>query len=454
MPKAFNSSTNLEISRILHAGYLFKVGDRQIVFDPIFENPFSRNCYAYPPVQFDERGVRAQKFDAVFISHFHDDHCSMVSLDWIDRDTPIYLYCEFDELRALLRQLGFKTVHALEVDQSVHIGAFEITPLLALDPEIDTLFHVRVGEINILNVVDSWIDPVNFERFQKYAPWDLVLWPFQTMREIAVLDPRRAEPAVQTLPPEWLDQLAILSPRFVVPSACQFIHEPWSWYNHAMFPITYRQFERELADRLPETKLVRLDPSQSMLFDERGVQRWSAPLPWVSLTSDECVEYDYREDAEIPSTASIARNFPELTDDQMKRVRDYCEVGILARYSELLPTESGYFDTGKKWRLSVYDSNGVATSFEYSLNGRRIVPQDARTQSPDWMTEISAFKLHASLSEGEALSSIYLRVNDFVGSPDVEEAIRPVDVLEDPLIRCLYEGVMAGYQKGQLARLK
>lgn len=32
---------NLQISRILHAGYLFEYGDQKIAFDPIFENPFS-----------------------------------------------------------------------------------------------------------------------------------------------------------------------------------------------------------------------------------------------------------------------------------------------------------------------------------------------------------------------------------------------------------------------------
>ena len=97
----------LKISRILHAGYVFECNDTLIAFDPIFENPFSRNCYAFPDVRFDHDQIRNLKFAAVFISHFHDDHCSLESLDFLDRMTPIYIYCLFDELFSMVRELGF-----------------------------------------------------------------------------------------------------------------------------------------------------------------------------------------------------------------------------------------------------------------------------------------------------------------------------------------------------------
>ena len=103
----------LKISRILHAGYVFECNESLIAFDPIFENPFSRNCHAFPEVRFDHDQIRNLKFDAVFISHFHDDHCSLESLDFLDRQTPVYLYCLFDELFAMIRELGFVNVHQL-----------------------------------------------------------------------------------------------------------------------------------------------------------------------------------------------------------------------------------------------------------------------------------------------------------------------------------------------------
>ena len=79
----------LKISRILHAGYVFECDGTLIAFDPIFENPFSRNCHAFPDVRFDHARIRGMRPDAVFISHFHDDHCSLESLDLLDRATPL-----------------------------------------------------------------------------------------------------------------------------------------------------------------------------------------------------------------------------------------------------------------------------------------------------------------------------------------------------------------------------
>ena len=96
---------HLQITRILHAGYIFEHENVRIAFDPIFENPFSRNCHAFPPVEFDYAEIRKQKFAAVFISHYHDDHCSFDSLDLLDRNTPIYIYCVFEEMLSMLIEL-------------------------------------------------------------------------------------------------------------------------------------------------------------------------------------------------------------------------------------------------------------------------------------------------------------------------------------------------------------
>ena len=143
----------LKISRILHAGYVFEFEKTQIAFDPIFENPFSHNCYAFPSVQFDLDQIKQLRFDAIFISHFHDDHCSMESLVHLHRDTPIYMYCLHDEMFELIQRLGFRKVHSLRLDQSVVIGGIEVIPRRALDVDVDSLFQIKAGEMNVLNVL-------------------------------------------------------------------------------------------------------------------------------------------------------------------------------------------------------------------------------------------------------------------------------------------------------------
>ncbi len=443
----------LTISRILHAGYVFQCGAAQIAFDPIFENPFSRNCHAFPDVAFDQEKIRTLAFDAVFISHFHDDHCSLESLELLKRDTPIYLYCLFDELFAMIRGLGFCDVRRLHVNQPVALGPFTVTPREALDPEVDSLFQVQAAGLNVLNVVDSWIDPDALALLAREPRWDMVLWPFQTMREIEVLSPSRAGPAPAHLPQDWIEQLQVLNPRYVVPSSCQFVQEPWSWYNHAFFPITYRQFQQEVQAALPAAQVVRLNPSVSVALDAHGVQP-APPLAWVLPVGEQDVDYDYREGAAWPSTAAIAARFAPLTAPQRERVMAYCREGLLAAYRAMeLPPDS-YFEQPRTWRLSLFDHDGAATHFHYLVEGDSIALLADAAAPLSWATEIPIAKLYAGLELGESLTSMYMRINDVRFDAATEAAIADADIVDDPLIRCLFDDAFGAYQAAQLRRIQ
>ncbi|MBC7742872.1 MAG: MBL fold metallo-hydrolase, partial [Bdellovibrionaceae bacterium] len=299
---------SLTISRILHAGYLFSFGDTKIVFDPIFENPFSTNCYAFPPVEFHETKIRELQLAAVFISHYHDDHCSLKSLNLLNRATPIYIFCQHAEMLEMVEQLGFNKVESIELNQPIQINEFEIIARRALDAEVDSIFHIRVDGMNILNVVDSWIDEETLLTLEETTIWDLILWPFQTMREIEVLAPsrmNRGDPSVQELPPEWIRQIERLKPKIIVPSSCQFKLESWSWYNQVFFPITYKKFEEEINRLVQNVKVLRLDPSQSVELSLDEIRKAPA-VPWVRLLTTAIVDYDFDATVEVPKTSEIA----------------------------------------------------------------------------------------------------------------------------------------------------
>jgi hypothetical protein len=439
----------LTVSRILHAGYVFACEGTRIAFDTIFENPFSRNCHAFPDVRFDAALIRRQRFDAVFISHFHDDHCSLESLDLLDRATPLYIYCLFDELFDMVRALGFTRVHALQLDVPVDVGPFQVVPREAMDADVDSMFQIRAAGLNVLNVVDSWIDAAALARLVAEKPWDLVLWPFQTMREIEVLAPTRAAPAPPALPEEWLEQLQALDPRFVVPSSCQFQLEPWSWYNRAFFPITYARFAHEVRAALPRAQVVRMDPSVSMVLDAGGLHP-APPLDWVVPVGPQDVDYVYAGNADAPPTAAIARHFPALQADQWARVLDFCRTGLAKRYAAL-DDESDYFDSPRIWQLSIHDHTGAVTRFRYRLAPGSADPVDDGPLG--WTTDIPAVKLYAALELGESLTSLYMRINDAVFDADTERELAQADVVEDPLVRCLFSEGFGAYQQAQLRRL-
>lgn len=445
----------LKVSRILHAGYVFEHENVKLLFDPIFENPFSQNCHAFPQVRFDQSEIRKQKFAAVFISHYHDDHCSLASLDLIDRGTPIFIYCIHDELLDLLREFGFLRVEALQIGIGVKVGPFEIIPRLALDADVDSLFQIKVAGLNILNVVDSWIDSHSLQSLARSAPWDLVLWPFQTMREIEVLSPRRAKAAVNSLPAEWLTQLQLLKPRIIVPSSCQFIQETWSWYNNALFPVSYRQFQQEIQQQLPESQVVRMNPSVTLLLHKNSFE-YADPLSWVEPVGEQNVDYEYRPELlmsdAVPTTAVIAGNFAALNESERELVFAYCKTGIIEKYASLEPTE--YFGQSKLWQLLVYDHMGTKTDFLFLVSGNEMKAATGPATEVAWLTEIPIAKLHSALVNGEALTSLYLRINDREFSASLEQQITEAEVLEDPLVRCLFSGVFGAYQKAQFQKLK
>lgn len=456
---------SLAISRILHAGYLFACDGTTIAFDPIFESPFSTNCHAFPAVRFDRAQIQELRLDAVFISHFHDDHCSLESLALLHRDTPIHLFCVFEGLHDLIRALGFTRVFEIRLGVPIHVGPLEVTPHRALDADVDAIFAVRAAGLSVLNVVDAWIDPDTLEALAESAPWDVVLWPFQTMRELEVLSPARRRLADEVpsggaededpIPVEWRAQLRALAPRIVVPSSCQLQLEPWSWYNRAFFPISYRRFGEWIAGVVPDARLLRLDPGVSVRLDARGPVTALPPVPWIERLDDGAeVDYVYDPDTTPPPTSEIARHLAPLTDAETARVLDYCERGILERHRALEPLDEGYFAAPQIWRLTVHDHAGHARAFHYAIDGGGDIEPTDTAAPPTWTTDVPLAKLLAALERGESLTSMYLRVNDATFAPEIERALAGGDVLEDPLIRCLFTGgVFAAYQKAQLTKL-
>jgi hypothetical protein len=435
----------IRVSRILHAGYLFEKGQTRILFDPIFENPFSRNCYAFPEVRFETDTIQELDFSAVFISHYHDDHCSFESLNLIKRGTPIYMYCVFDEMFSLLRELGFQHVIPLELGISVKVGEFEIIPRRALDSDVDCLFHVRFESLNILNVVDSWIDELTMEELAKIR-WDLVMWPFQTMRELEVMAPGLAESASE-LPAEWIEQLKLLQPRFLVPSSCQFQFEPWSWYNKAFFSISYGMFSREMKKILTSTQIIRMNPGTSFFLSPEGIQQ-TERLHWVKPVGEQNLDYEF--DPKPMPTIEIARALGGLSDIGKKRIENFCQEVLPAKYANLPLPESPYLQQPLVWQLKLYDHQGLEFQYFYKLNQQKAELLKGTTQSVGWKTEIPAVKLLAALDEGESLTSLYVRINEGL-EEKVRGKIELFEIVEDPLLRCLFSGVFGSYQKAQLA---
>lgn len=430
-------------------------GQSKIVFDPIFENPFSRNCYAFPPVQFDYQGIEKLKPDAVFISHYHDDHCSFESLNLLDRSIPIYIFSLHTEMIDWIKELGFAKVHSLQLNSSVQVGEFNVTPLEALDQEVDCIFQIECGHFSILNVVDSWIAPDTFKELVT-KKWDLVLWPFQVMRELEVLSPRLSPAFDGKIPIELSEQLERLRTRYLVPSSCQFQFEDWSWYNEAFFGLSYDSFCQQLSALSNTFEVIRLEPGKTLQLST-GESKISGSLDWIQASAPESWnhrDYFYNPQLSTPQTSEIAKKFKALTTSQFEFTVNYCKLELGAEYAKLQLLEEGYFAQAKVWRLLLWDHLGRAHSLDYLIEGTTVRLLDVIPEDIDWQTEIPVQRLFGALTQGESLTSIYLRIHDLCYKPETEVQIQQTDLFEDPLIRSLYEGKFGTYQKYQLSQLK
>lgn len=432
------------VSRILHAGYEIKTSKAHVLFDPIFENPFSQNCQAYPDIEFEFDEIKRLKPDAIFISHHHDDHCSFESLNLLNREIPIYMFCVFEEMFSLLQALGFKNIHSLNLNESVILADLEVIARRALDQNTDCLFQIRSNGLNILNVVDSWIDEETLDLLKNQSPWDLICWPFQALREVEVLSPKRYKTKTQSVPEEWLVQLKELNPRIVIPSSCQFVMESWSWYNEAFFPISYQQFEKEVSAVIPKTQIQRLNPGESFKLSKNSFVK-NHPLSWIKPLGNQNCDYNYNLKVTPQLTSEIAKHFTALLKNEDDLVLQFCKKGILKKFKALGPSQDVYFVKPRQWQLSIFDHTGSERKFFYRLNEDTIDLLNETPPKIDWFTEVPAQKLFAALQLGESLTSMYLRIiceNE------------NVDILEDPLIRCLFSEGFANFQKAQLKKIR
>lgn len=445
---------SFKVSRILHAGYIFEFESDLIAFDPIFETPFSVNCHAFPNIKFDAQQIKNLELSAVFISHYHEDHCSLESLNLLNKDIPIYIFCRHSELIQMISELGFKNVYSLDLNREIQIGAFKVIPRRALDEEVDSLFQIQVGRWQILNVVDSWIDPDTLDLLATQGKWDLILWPFQTMRELEVISPSRFAASDRKLPHEWLEQIRILNPRAIIPSSCQFQMEEWSWYNKAFFPISYQIFESEMSKILPLAACLRLDPGSSIDINHENDCRRSKSLSWVIPIGNQDVDYQYDDKLLPPSQAQVATYFRELSVLEKERVLKFCTSEIIDLWNQQEISEEDYFQDQKLWKLKLYPKEGTSIDFIYKFNQGKVSLAPYEEGKLSWLTEISMTKLFSALELGESLTSIYIRINEQLFSEDVERSLKEVDMLEDPLLRCVYKGQIFSYQKFQLKKLK
>jgi L-ascorbate metabolism protein UlaG (beta-lactamase superfamily) len=111
-----------------HQGWLFASDRARVLFDGLLVEPFGHKGLVgrvFPPRALDV--ARFPALDAVFVSHEHEDHFNVPSLNRLERAVPLYLSARSSTAaRAIVAEMGFTRVAFFEPDVPLTIGDLEL----------------------------------------------------------------------------------------------------------------------------------------------------------------------------------------------------------------------------------------------------------------------------------------------------------------------------------------
>lgn len=177
----------MKLTNIGGATAILEHDGKRMLFDPWLDDGiFHGSWYHYPPLQVgvDELG----RFDYVYISHIHEDHCSAGTLKHINRDAEIILMERQPNLVARFLQahgLHFRKVHLVAPRTPLQLAPGLVVDMVEPDPAdemarlIDSSLIVHWDRFVLYNANDCLPYPAGMQYIlDHYGQVDLALLPY------------------------------------------------------------------------------------------------------------------------------------------------------------------------------------------------------------------------------------------------------------------------------------
>ena len=128
----------MQITFHTSASVIIEDNGTKILTDPWFiDGEFYGSWAHYPPYDFNSKDF--EDIDYIYISHIHPDHCSVKTLEQLDRKIPILIHnFHFKYLKDQIQRLGFSVIE-LNHNERIHLKNNLHIRILAADncnPEI------------------------------------------------------------------------------------------------------------------------------------------------------------------------------------------------------------------------------------------------------------------------------------------------------------------------------
>ncbi len=235
----------MRITALGHASYLIQSNNINILIDPVFGSTFENG----ESIPFPDRKIHVNqipKIDAVFLSHFHDDHFDIQSLKIVGLETPIY--CPKSAYHILfLKKEGFKNIKAISKFSPIKLESLTITPTPSDSPiHLEYGFILSVKGLYIWNQVDTVITPSILKQVSERvtSKFSLIFCPYQLLLEHAANWPQECE-----FPTRRYERLKMITrsfnTKYLIPSSSG-LKSLDERMNYGLYPINILDFKKDL----------------------------------------------------------------------------------------------------------------------------------------------------------------------------------------------------------------
>lgn len=380
-----------------HQGWLLSTGSTHVLVDPLLTEAFGHGGHlgrVYPPRRIETSAL--PPIDAVILTHEHDDHFDVPSLDRIDRRIPIHLSSRSSSAaHALLRSMGFSVV-PLVPQTRVEIGGMVVHAFAADHrrgggDELDVVpLFVRAGDGSMLTSVDVAPTDAMLDAVASHggpAIWcyahNLTSSTFADALGSAVRDDDAAlvAGAARRRYERVASRAGVPGATLVCGGGWSF-PEPRTWLNRAVFPIDATRVAQMLQPHAPGP-VVAPEPGQTWEARD-GVVQAIERAPYVALPPrEQWPDRTWSPDVRHPQRYAPATGRTDLSDAE--RIRLVAAVADLARFWFTGPivrsvcslTRSMVGDREPTVALSLLVGDGQPWVLAYDPTSCRFVPTTA-----------------------------------------------------------------------------
>ncbi len=301
-----------------HQGWLLASERTRVLVDPLLTERFGHGGLAgvvYPPRKLDLAGL--SPIDAVVITHEHDDHFDVPSLNRLDRAIPIYLSARSSvAAHGLLRTMGF-VVHALQSEHTLELGDLRYRTFAVdhrqgpVQDEWDVfpfVVHDTAGDGSFVSSVDVPLGEELLGRMRSVVPRPGI-WAYASNTTSAAFQAvgqgvgqavgqgvgQGVGPGAHAVPSDEDALVGVVQRRYArfaqawgAPEAMLVCGGGWSfpgeraWLNHHAFPLAPARLCAALAERHPEGRFLAPAPGTTLTMQGGRITAQVDHLPFIA----------------------------------------------------------------------------------------------------------------------------------------------------------------------------